>query len=450
MLHFPTRTAHRNRSSTLHSLSLCTLNSLLFSLSLLLRSPSQLPISAHPWPQPPPPPSLLLPGPIPSPHGLPPPDLFLHARSNVSGIGNPALVGAGRGVAGSAKRIVRVTALLGTLSSVLFGLVGHLAAHVAQGGGVSTTSLAPVVQKTIKSIQHNHGPVGDVARIIGGRSVSDTCTSGVSLMCCDVDSAGNLGGACTLPIPGEEACALSQALCCDSDDPSFDFQCHIPATPLTDDDSANQPIPGHSPLFSPSPWTYSRSAGSPSPLSFFHDGDPDDEDPDGDLDDLKDLNNLTKPAVMGVGNPLLTGAGRGIAGSAKGIVVANQLLGTLSSVLFGLLGRLAAHVAQGGGVAVANLAPVVQKTIKRIQHNHGPVGDVARVIGGRSVSYTCTSGVSLMCCNVDSAGNLGEACMLPIPGEACVAPSQAQLCCDSDDPSFDFQCIAPTPLTDVE
>ncbi|KAF9067508.1 hypothetical protein BDP27DRAFT_1364834 [Rhodocollybia butyracea] len=86
------------------------------------------------------PPSLPLPGPTPAPVSLSLPDLFIRGHCDLSGIANPALVGAGRGVAG----IIRPTALLDTLSSMLFSLVGHLATHVAQGGGVAIADLAPV------------------------------------------------------------------------------------------------------------------------------------------------------------------------------------------------------------------------------------------------------------------------------------------------------------------
>ncbi|KAF9022255.1 hypothetical protein BDP27DRAFT_1462921 [Rhodocollybia butyracea] len=83
-------------------------------------------------------------------------------------------------------------------------------------------------------------------------------------------------------------------------------------------------------------------------------------------------------------------------------------------------------------------------------HGNGTAPTVLSRQVAPSVSYTCTSDVTPICCDdVDSAGNMGEACKLLDPGDACVAPSQT-LCCDFEDPSFDFRCIAATPLTDDE
>ena len=95
------------------------------------------------------------------------------------------------------------------------------------------------------------------------------------------------------------------------------------------------------------------------------------------------LEALTEPVVMGAVNPLTTGVGRGVAGAAEGTQQFANLLGAAAATLFQVIGGVAANTEQGAGVAVANVAPAVQGTVRAIQKNNGILGDLARVVGGR-------------------------------------------------------------------
>ncbi|GJJ77573.1 hypothetical protein EMPS_09932 [Entomortierella parvispora] len=94
------------------------------------------------------------------------------------------------------------------------------------------------------------------------------------------------------------------------------------------------------------------------------------------------LEDLTRPAVEGVVNPLGTGVGRGVAGAAAGTQQTADLLGDAIDTLLHTLGGIAGNADQGAGVAVANAAPAVQSTVHAIQHNDGALGDVATIVGG--------------------------------------------------------------------
>jgi len=77
---------------------------------------------------------------------------------------------------------------------------------------------------------------------------------------------------------------------------------------------------------------------------------------------------MTAPVVNGAVDPLTTGVGRGVAGAAKGTAQTADLFGDAIAELFHMLGGVAANAEQGGGVAVANVAPAVQGTVVAVQN----------------------------------------------------------------------------------
>ncbi|KAF9022253.1 hypothetical protein BDP27DRAFT_1438895 [Rhodocollybia butyracea] len=180
--------------------------------------------------------SLPLPGSISAPPGLSLPNLFLRGRRDLEQVVQPVL---------QAAQPVFDSSLL----TVAGPDVAGLAEDTANTTTLQVEALPMRTDQILAALDSNPGILGDLDKVLLGRgsgtappvlprqvapAVSYTCTSGVSLMCCDMYSAGNMGEACTLPISGETCVAPSQALCC-AGDPPFNFQC-VAATPLTHDE----------------------------------------------------------------------------------------------------------------------------------------------------------------------------------------------------------------------
>ena len=83
---------------------------------------------------------------------------------------------------------------------------------------------------------------------------------------------------------------------------------------------------------------------------------------------------------MGVANPLLAGAGRGVAGAAAGTQQTADAAGDAIDTLLHTLGGVSGSAEQGAGVAAVNAGPAVQGTVHQLQNDKGLAGDIVKVV----------------------------------------------------------------------
>ncbi|KAF7976528.1 hypothetical protein HWV62_6355 [Athelia sp. TMB] len=84
----------------------------------------------------------------------------------------------------------------------------------------------------------------------------------------------------------------------------------------------------------------------------------------------------------------IEGAGRGVAGAAKGTQQTSDLLGGALDTLLHTLGGTLANTEQGAGVAVANAAPAIQSTVSALEYNSGALGSIVQIVGGKKKRLT--------------------------------------------------------------